>query len=192
MLLDQIPWLEIWMDQLCVHVLCFPAAAIVSPFLSSLVSKSSKPGCIYLWSWSRSFDAKGKGCQQTLSAVILAELEWSTTDMSYLTLSTCPGRSTHFLGSALPSYPWLSFDPWEQPGAAGRGLDFRAHEGALLSPLQCSSSTAQPQPSTSWLEITPVINNYSCTTRGGSQGWGRLSCTGFQSTELRAVEPLGC
>lgn len=94
MLLDQIPWLEIWMDQLCVHVLCFPAAAIVSPFLSSLVSKSSKPGCIYLWSWSRSFDAKGKGCQQTLSAVILAELEWSTTDMSYLTLSTCPGRST--------------------------------------------------------------------------------------------------
>uniref|UniRef100_A0A8C5T372 Leucine-rich repeat and WD repeat-containing protein 1 n=1 Tax=Malurus cyaneus samueli TaxID=2593467 RepID=A0A8C5T372_9PASS len=55
-----------------------------------VVSKSSKPGCIYLWSWSRSFDAKGKGCQRTMSAVILAELEWSTTDMSYLTLSTCP------------------------------------------------------------------------------------------------------
>ncbi|NXI31125.1 LRWD1 protein, partial [Sterrhoptilus dennistouni] len=57
-----------------------------------VVSKSSKPGCIYLWSWSKSFDAKGKGCQRTMSAVILAELEWSTTDMSYLTLSTCPGR----------------------------------------------------------------------------------------------------
>lgn len=91
-----------WMDHLCLHALFFPAAATASPFLSSLVSKSSKPGCIYLWSWSRSFDAKGKGCQRTMSAVILAELEWSTTDMSYLTLSTCPGRSTHFLGNALP------------------------------------------------------------------------------------------
>ncbi|NXH40979.1 LRWD1 protein, partial [Dicaeum eximium] len=57
-----------------------------------VVSKSSKPGCIYLWSWSRSFDAKGKGRQRTMSAVILAELEWSTTDMSYLTLSTCPAK----------------------------------------------------------------------------------------------------
>ncbi|XP_032934111.1 leucine-rich repeat and WD repeat-containing protein 1 [Catharus ustulatus] len=63
-----------------------------------VVSKCSKPGCIYLWSWSRSFDAKGKGCQQTLSAVILAELEWSTTDMSYLTLSTCPAKEYVFCG----------------------------------------------------------------------------------------------
>ncbi|NXD41270.1 LRWD1 protein, partial [Copsychus sechellarum] len=63
-----------------------------------IVSKSSKPGCIYLWSWSRSFDAKGKGCQQTMSAVILAELEWSTTDMSYLTLSTCPAKEYVFCG----------------------------------------------------------------------------------------------
>ncbi|NXH61133.1 LRWD1 protein, partial [Rhabdornis inornatus] len=63
-----------------------------------VVSKSSKLGCIYLWSWSRSFDAKGKGCQQTMSAVILAELEWSTTDMSYLTLSTCPAKEYVFCG----------------------------------------------------------------------------------------------
>ncbi|NWR84795.1 LRWD1 protein, partial [Furnarius figulus] len=63
-----------------------------------VVSKSSKPGCIYLWSWSRSFDAKGKGCQRTVSAVILAELEWSTTDMSYLTLSTCPAKEYVFCG----------------------------------------------------------------------------------------------
>ncbi|NXM70202.1 LRWD1 protein, partial [Serilophus lunatus] len=63
-----------------------------------VVSKSSKPGCIYLWSWSRSFDAKGKGCQRTVSAVILAELEWSTTDMSYLTLSTCPVKEYVFCG----------------------------------------------------------------------------------------------
>ncbi|NXN73866.1 LRWD1 protein, partial [Himantopus himantopus] len=63
-----------------------------------IVSKSSKPGCIYLWSWSRSFDMKGKGCQRTISAVILAELEWSTTDLSYLTLSTCPAKDYVFCG----------------------------------------------------------------------------------------------
>ncbi|NWX05043.1 LRWD1 protein, partial [Caloenas nicobarica] len=63
-----------------------------------IVSKSSKPGCIYVWSWSRSFDAKGKGCQRTVSAVILAELEWSATDMSYLTLSTCPAKEYVFCG----------------------------------------------------------------------------------------------
>ncbi|NXK81745.1 LRWD1 protein, partial [Amazona guildingii] len=63
-----------------------------------IVSKSSKPGCIYLWSWSRSFDTKGKGCQRTIAAVILAELEWSTTDMSYLTLSTCPAKDYVFCG----------------------------------------------------------------------------------------------
>ncbi|NWI61504.1 LRWD1 protein, partial [Calyptomena viridis] len=63
-----------------------------------VVSKSSKPGCIYLWSWSRSFDPKEKGCQRTVSAVILAELEWSTTDMSYLTLSTCPAKEYVFCG----------------------------------------------------------------------------------------------
>ncbi|NWS48294.1 LRWD1 protein, partial [Probosciger aterrimus] len=63
-----------------------------------VVSKSSKPGCIYLWSWSRSFDTKGKGCQRTIPAVILAELEWSTTNMSYLTLSTCPAKDYVFCG----------------------------------------------------------------------------------------------
>ncbi|NXJ62481.1 LRWD1 protein, partial [Rostratula benghalensis] len=63
-----------------------------------LVSKSSKPRCIYLWSWSRSFDTKGKGCQRTVSAVILAELEWSPTDLSYLTLSTCPAKDYVFCG----------------------------------------------------------------------------------------------
>jgi len=77
----------------------FSAPYIIFHF-SSLVSKSSKPGCIYLWSWSWSFDTKGKGSQRTVSAVILAELEWSTTDLSYLTLSTCPGRQHP--SSALP------------------------------------------------------------------------------------------
>ncbi|NXL34915.1 LRWD1 protein, partial [Glaucidium brasilianum] len=63
-----------------------------------VVSKSSKLGCIYLWSWSRSFDTKGKGCQRTVGAVILAELEWSMTDLSYLTLSTCPAKEYVFCG----------------------------------------------------------------------------------------------
>ncbi|NXC68376.1 LRWD1 protein, partial [Anhinga anhinga] len=63
-----------------------------------IVSKSSKPGCIYLWSWSQSFDAKGKGYQRTVAAVILAELEWSMTDLSYLTLSTCPAKDYVFCG----------------------------------------------------------------------------------------------
>ena len=75
----------------------FSAPYIIFHF-SSLVSKSSKPGCIYLWSWSWSFDTKGKGSQRTVSAVILAELEWSTTDLSYLTLSTCPAKLHVFCG----------------------------------------------------------------------------------------------
>ncbi|NWT14028.1 LRWD1 protein, partial [Vireo altiloquus] len=84
-----------------------------------VVSKSSKPGCIYLWSWSRSFDAKGKGCQRTMSAVILAELEWSTTDMSYLTLSTCPAKEYVFCGDEKGSvwmYNLSSYTPaWGSP-----------------------------------------------------------------------------
>ncbi|KFR01278.1 Leucine-rich repeat and WD repeat-containing protein 1, partial [Nipponia nippon] len=71
-----------------------------------VVSKSSKPGCIYLWSWSRSFEAKGKGYQRTVSAVILAELEWSTTDLSYLTLSTCPAKDYVFCGDEMGSV-WM-------------------------------------------------------------------------------------
>ncbi|NXE82767.1 LRWD1 protein, partial [Cochlearius cochlearius] len=71
-----------------------------------VVSKSSKPGCIYLWSWSRSFDTKGKGYQRTVAAVILAELEWSTTDLSYLTLSTCPAKDYVFCGDEKGSV-WL-------------------------------------------------------------------------------------
>ncbi|EOB07834.1 Leucine-rich repeat and WD repeat-containing protein 1, partial [Anas platyrhynchos] len=36
--------------------------------------------------------------KQSVSAVILAELEWSTTDLSYLTLSTCPAKEHVFCG----------------------------------------------------------------------------------------------
>ncbi|NXU59665.1 LRWD1 protein, partial [Turnix velox] len=63
-----------------------------------VVSKSSKPGCINLWSWSQSFDGKGKRCQRTIAVVMLAELEWSLTNLSYLTLSTCPEKEYVFCG----------------------------------------------------------------------------------------------
>ncbi|NXD82873.1 LRWD1 protein, partial [Halcyon senegalensis] len=75
-----------------------------------VVSKSSKPGCIYLWSWSRSFDTKAKGCQRTVAAVILAELEWSMTDLSYLTLSTCPAKDYVFCGDEMGSV-WMYHVP---------------------------------------------------------------------------------
>ncbi|NWI21284.1 LRWD1 protein, partial [Crypturellus soui] len=71
-----------------------------------IVSKSSKTGCIFVWSWSRSFDGKGKASQRTISAVILAELEWSSTDMSYLTLSTCPAKEYVFCGDETGSV-WM-------------------------------------------------------------------------------------
>ncbi|XP_063002687.1 leucine-rich repeat and WD repeat-containing protein 1 [Elgaria multicarinata webbii] len=62
-----------------------------------VVTKSSKTGSINLWSWSRSFK-QGKGGRRTVQAVILAELEWSSTDLPYLTLSTCPTEEYVFCG----------------------------------------------------------------------------------------------
>ncbi|XP_066490840.1 leucine-rich repeat and WD repeat-containing protein 1 [Tiliqua scincoides] len=62
-----------------------------------VVTKSSKTASINLWSWSRSF-RQGKGSRRTVQAVILAELEWSSTDLPYLTLSTCPTEEYVFCG----------------------------------------------------------------------------------------------
>ncbi|KAJ7309029.1 hypothetical protein JRQ81_008316 [Phrynocephalus forsythii] len=62
-----------------------------------VVTKSSKTASINLWSWSRSFK-QGKGGRRTVQAVILAELEWSSTDLPYLTLSTCPTEEYVFCG----------------------------------------------------------------------------------------------
>ncbi|NXJ90298.1 LRWD1 protein, partial [Corythaixoides concolor] len=86
-----------------------------------IVSKSSKPGCIYLWSWSRSFDAKGKGCQRTVSAVILAELEWSKTDLSYLTLSTCPAKDYVFCGDENGSVWMYSLSNYTTAWSSAKG-----------------------------------------------------------------------
>ncbi|KAJ8402259.1 hypothetical protein AAFF_G00371240 [Aldrovandia affinis] len=56
-----------------------------------VASKSHMQGSIYLWSWSRT-RASRPNKRNEVSAVILAELEWATTDIPYLSLSTCPGE----------------------------------------------------------------------------------------------------
>lgn len=101
-----------------------------------IVSKSSKPGCIYLWSWSRTFDAKAKGCQRAVAAVILAELEWSNTDLSYLTLSTCPAKGYVFCGDEKGSV-WMyhlssHLTAWSSP-AKGKRSEKRIPPTQILS-----------------------------------------------------------
>lgn len=47
--------------------------------------------CIYLWSWSATKAQKPDRKSQEVSAVILAELQWTSTEIPYLSLNTCPG-----------------------------------------------------------------------------------------------------
>ncbi|XP_036436805.1 leucine-rich repeat and WD repeat-containing protein 1 [Colossoma macropomum] len=54
-----------------------------------VASKSHMQGSIYLWSWSAT-RASQQGKKKVVSAVILAELQWSKTDIPYLSLNTCP------------------------------------------------------------------------------------------------------
>ncbi|TSP36095.1 Leucine-rich repeat and WD repeat-containing protein 1 [Bagarius yarrelli] len=55
-----------------------------------VASKSHMQGSIYLWSWSGT-RASRQGKQKEVPAVVLAELQWSNTDIPYLSLNTCPG-----------------------------------------------------------------------------------------------------
>lgn len=55
-----------------------------------VASKSHMQGSIYLWSWSGT-RALHQGRKKEVPAVILAELQWSNTDIPYLSLNTCPG-----------------------------------------------------------------------------------------------------
>ncbi|XP_067296035.1 LOW QUALITY PROTEIN: leucine-rich repeat and WD repeat-containing protein 1 [Pseudorasbora parva] len=61
-------------------------------FLSDdiVASKSHMQGSIYLWSWSGT-RASWNGRKKETAAVVLAELQWSSTDIPYLSLGTCPG-----------------------------------------------------------------------------------------------------
>lgn len=61
-------------------------------FLSDdiVASKSHMQGSIYLWSWNTT-RASWNSKKKEVPAVILAELQWSSTDIPYLSLGTCPG-----------------------------------------------------------------------------------------------------
>ncbi|KAM8834892.1 leucine-rich repeat and WD repeat-containing protein 1 isoform 1-T1 [Synchiropus picturatus] len=57
-----------------------------------VASKNFMHSSIYLWSWSRT-KAQRPDKNKTVSAVVLAELQWTTTEIPYLALNTCPGRA---------------------------------------------------------------------------------------------------
>ncbi|XP_043096474.1 leucine-rich repeat and WD repeat-containing protein 1 [Puntigrus tetrazona] len=61
-------------------------------FLSDdiVASKSHMQGSIYLWSWSAT-RASWNSRKKEVPAVVLAKLQWSSTDIPYLSLATCPG-----------------------------------------------------------------------------------------------------
>ncbi|XP_030041722.1 leucine-rich repeat and WD repeat-containing protein 1 [Microcaecilia unicolor] len=63
-----------------------------------VVSKSCMQGSLYLWSWTRSLKAQEKKNSKRINAAILAELQWSDTELPYLTLSTCPEQQHVFCG----------------------------------------------------------------------------------------------
>lgn len=64
------------------------------PLLLIAASKNYMHGCIYLWSWSRTKAQRPDKRSMTVCAVVLAELQWTNTEIPYLALNTCPGTST--------------------------------------------------------------------------------------------------
>ncbi|XP_051017225.1 leucine-rich repeat and WD repeat-containing protein 1 [Acomys russatus] len=61
-----------------------------------VASKGSGQGTIYLWSWSQTW--AGRRSQSVLPVVILARLQWSTTNLAYFSLSTCPDKNLVLCG----------------------------------------------------------------------------------------------
>lgn len=61
-----------------------------------VASKGSGQGTIYLWSWSETW--AGRGSQSVLPVVILARLQWSSTNLAYFSLSTCPDKNLVLCG----------------------------------------------------------------------------------------------
>lgn len=53
-------------------------------------SKGGGLGTICLWSWSQTW--VGRGSHSTVAVVVLAQLQWSSTELAYFSLSTCPGK----------------------------------------------------------------------------------------------------
>ncbi|XP_066238424.1 leucine-rich repeat and WD repeat-containing protein 1 [Saccopteryx leptura] len=61
-----------------------------------VASKGSNLGTICLWSWSQTW--LGRGTQSTVAVVVLAQLQWSPTDLAYFSLSTCPDKGIVLCG----------------------------------------------------------------------------------------------
>lgn len=64
-----------------------------SSFFPLLASKNYLHGCIYLWSWSKTKTQRPDKKSRAVCAVVLAELQWTNTEIPYLALNTCPGES---------------------------------------------------------------------------------------------------
>ncbi|XP_029375327.1 leucine-rich repeat and WD repeat-containing protein 1 [Echeneis naucrates] len=64
-------------------------------FLSDdiVASKNYLHGSIYLWSWTRTKAQQPDRKSMTVCAVVLAELQWTNTEIPYLALNTCPGQA---------------------------------------------------------------------------------------------------
>lgn len=73
-------------DYHTVDGLCFLTDDIVA-------SKNYRHGHIYLWFWSQTKAQRTNKKNRTVCAVVLAELQWANTQVPYLALNTCPGRS---------------------------------------------------------------------------------------------------
>uniref|UniRef100_A0A674N4T4 Leucine-rich repeat and WD repeat-containing protein 1 n=1 Tax=Takifugu rubripes TaxID=31033 RepID=A0A674N4T4_TAKRU len=58
-----------------------------------IASKNFQYNCIYLWSWGRTAAQRPDKKNRLVSAVVLAELQWTNTDVPYLSLSTCPDQA---------------------------------------------------------------------------------------------------
>eukprot|EP00066_Takifugu_rubripes_P020287 XP_011609553.1 PREDICTED: leucine-rich repeat and WD repeat-containing protein 1 isoform X1 [Takifugu rubripes] len=58
-----------------------------------IASKNFQYNCIYLWSWGRTAAQRPDKKNRLVSAVVLAELQWTNTDVPYLSLSTCPAQA---------------------------------------------------------------------------------------------------
>lgn len=53
-----------------------------------VASKGNSPGTICLWSWSQTWGSRGS--RSSVAVVVLAWLQWSSTNLAYFSLSTCP------------------------------------------------------------------------------------------------------
>ncbi|KAE8287695.1 Leucine-rich repeat and WD repeat-containing protein 1 ORC-associated protein [Larimichthys crocea] len=58
-----------------------------------VASKNYLHGCIYLWSWSKTKTQRPDKKSRAVCAVVLAELQWTNTEIPYLALNTCPGQA---------------------------------------------------------------------------------------------------